>query len=185
MMTRLRTLAATALAAVALAGCVQQTQLTSPEQAAAFRVTDVTVEATRAASAEQRGFNIGEAEAEARLRAQVLDVLDDVNPEGTRNVVVALDVGSIFVPNIVSGAVGRSASGVTANAQLRDATTGAALGQPFEVQGSGQFRLGGSPGAVLTAASLATGGERGEIDLAGQGLGRNLAQAIFGVEIPR
>ncbi len=173
-----------AIAALALAGCVPETtQVVAADQADTLRVTNVQVEAARAASADSRGFNISEAEAEALLRNQVLGVLDDLNPDGTRDVVVALDVTRLFVPNVASAAVGQSGSAVEAVAQLRDAETGAALGSPFEVTGSGTFRLGGSAGAVLTAGALVTGGERGEIDLAGAGLGRNLAKAIYGIEL--
>lgn len=182
-------------AAVLLAGCVTETpgfpQVPNVGQGQAsqivqggetLRITDVRVEAARAASAERRGFNVTEERAEQILRASALDVVDDANPAGTRDVTVAVDVGTLFVPNVISGAAGQGAATVSGRAQLFDAATGAALGAPFDVSGSGGFRLAGTAGAVLTAGALSTNGEDGEIANAGSALGRNLSLVIYGID---
>lgn len=168
-------------AALVLAACVQQ-NATVLDESRSFRVTDVQVEAATAAAAEQRGFNLPEAEAEALLRAPILDGLDDLNAGGAVPVTVAVNVTRIFVPNVASAAVGRSGPVAEGTAQLFNATTGDPVSEPFAVNGLGQFRAGGSLGVVLTAGSLATGGERGELTLAGQGLARSLAQTIYGTD---
>ncbi|MDB2407881.1 hypothetical protein N9W17_05085 [Jannaschia sp.] len=171
------------LAVAMLAGCVaQQAQVVDSSDAASFRVTDVTVEAARAASADPRGFDLGEDQTETLLRGAVLDTLDDLNPAGTRSVTVALDVSRIFVANPATAVVGRSGSVAEATAQLLDARTGAAIGAPFAVSGGTGTRLGGVIGAAITAGTLVDGGQQGEITRIGLGLGNTVAQAVFGTD---
>ena len=170
-------------AAALLGGCVPaQDRLVSPEAAAPLRVVDVRVDATRAAARSPRGFDATVPEVNALVRSGALPVLSGVNPGGTRRVVVDLTVTQILVTNAALASIGTSSSTMAATAQLRDARTGAAVGQPFGVTGSTEFRAGGLIGAAVTAGALAQRGERGEIAKAAQGMGRRIALAVFGTD---
>jgi hypothetical protein len=173
---------AAALLPAMLGACATQEQVVAGAQAEAVRITDVTVEAAPAASADPRGFDLSEGELEARLRAPVLDALDDLNPGGSRDATLALTVSRVFVANPGTAVVGRSGSVAEGSAQLLDARTGAPIGAPFPVRGGTGTRAGGLLGAAITAGTLADGGQEAEVGRIGQGLGQTLARAIYGTD---
>ena len=174
-------LATIAAAGLVLAACVApQTQRLDPEQARSLRVVDVTVEAAPAAAAEPRGFNASEAVLESIAVEQVRAAIVPRSPEEGRPVILAVTIQRAFVPNVGSAIVGRSGAAIEASAQLRDAATGAPLADAFSVRGGGGTRLGSVVGATLTAAALARGGERGELERAARALGANAGVALYG-----
>ncbi|MBM2577149.1 hypothetical protein JQC91_12645 [Jannaschia sp. Os4] len=170
-------------AAALLGGCVaSQDQVFAPGSTAPLRVVDVRVDATRAAARDPRGFDAPVPEVNRTIRGAALPVLQQANASGTRPVVVELTVTQILVTNAALASIGSSSSTMAATAVLRDARTDAAIGQPFGVTGSTEFRAGGLLGAAITAGALAQRGERGELAKAAQNMGRRVALAVFGAD---
>ena len=143
-----------AMAAVAtLSACAAP--LVDKGDAAEFRVAAVTVDASAVDGVIGRQFDVGSAQIASDVKKAVEQELASTST-GTRPVNVSIAVQEVFLANVATIAVGAQ-SKIKSVVSVTDATTGAVIIKPIEVEGVSleTLQLGGLVGAAIKAGTTA------------------------------